>query len=211
MTSFGSRFKKLRKEKNLTQDKLAEKFFLQKSSISKYENNVHIPEIDVLQKFADFFEVSIDYLLGRSDYRTLFPKDTIEIEGFVKLPVLKVIRAGEPLYAEQNIADWEYVAKNNLPSGECFFLKVIGDSMNLSRIEEGDIVLIRKQEEVENGQVAVVIVNGEEGTIKRFYRDGQMVTLMPNSTNSGHAPRTINTKDVPVKVVGKVVQALIKF
>lgn len=65
MTSFGQRFKKLRQEKNLTQEKLAEKFFLNKSSISRYEQNKQLPEIDLLEKIADFFDVSVDYLLGR--------------------------------------------------------------------------------------------------------------------------------------------------
>lgn len=65
MNSFGQRFKKLRQEKNLTQEKLAEKFFLNKSSISRYEQDKQLPEIDLLEKIADFFDVSVDYLLGR--------------------------------------------------------------------------------------------------------------------------------------------------
>lgn len=69
METFGERFKKLRLEKRLTQDKLAEMFFLNKSSISRYENNFQIPELELLNKFAQFFEVSVDYLLGRTDIR----------------------------------------------------------------------------------------------------------------------------------------------
>lgn len=69
MTTFGERFKQLRKEKNMTQEGLAKKFFLNKSSISRYEQNKQVPEMDLLKKFADFFDVSVDYLLGRTDIR----------------------------------------------------------------------------------------------------------------------------------------------
>lgn len=69
MPTFGERFKALRKEKGLTQEKLAKHFFLNKSSISRYEKNQQMPEMDALQSFADYFEVSIDFLLGRTDLR----------------------------------------------------------------------------------------------------------------------------------------------
>ena len=64
MNTFGERFKNERKKKMLTQDELAQKFLLQKSSISRYENNKQMPETDLLKKFADFFDVSVDYLLS---------------------------------------------------------------------------------------------------------------------------------------------------
>ena len=70
LASFGQRFKELRQEKNLTQEKLAEEFFLNKSSISRYEQNKQIPETDLLEKIADYFDVSIDYLVGRSNNKT---------------------------------------------------------------------------------------------------------------------------------------------
>ncbi|SHK45556.1 helix-turn-helix domain-containing protein [Tepidibacter formicigenes] len=69
MATFGERFKLLRNEKNLTQEKLANIFFLNKSSISRYEQDKQMPEIDLLQKFADFFGVSLDYLMGKSNIR----------------------------------------------------------------------------------------------------------------------------------------------
>lgn len=67
MSTFGQRFKELRKNKGLTQETLAKNFYLNKSSISRYEQNKQLPEMDLLKKFADFFDVSIDYLLGRTD------------------------------------------------------------------------------------------------------------------------------------------------
>jgi len=70
MATFGERFKELRMEKGLTQDKLAQSFSINKSSISRYEKNAQIPENPALQAFADFFQVSMDYLLGRTDIRS---------------------------------------------------------------------------------------------------------------------------------------------
>lgn len=78
LVTFGERFKQLRNEKNLTQEQLANKFFLNKSSISRYERDKQVPEIDLLQKFADFFEVSLDYLLGRTNNRSEVLIDTQE-------------------------------------------------------------------------------------------------------------------------------------
>jgi transcriptional regulator with XRE-family HTH domain len=85
MATFGERFKLLRLEKGLTQDKLAETFFTKKSSISRYENNLQIPEIESLQKYADFFGVSIDYLLGRSNVKNPESTNLSKAEELIKV------------------------------------------------------------------------------------------------------------------------------
>jgi SOS-response transcriptional repressors (RecA-mediated autopeptidases) len=182
----GDRLKKLRDDKNLTQTELGKAFSISDATINRYEKNQRQPDTDTLNKLADYFNVTVDYLLGRSDFKSNVPDGAIKVNGFVRIPVLGVIRAGEPMYAEQNIIDYEYVATLHLPQGECFFLKVVGDSMNLSNIVEGSLVLVRVQEEVENGEIAVVLVNGDDATVKRFYKNGNTVTLMPNSTNQAH-------------------------
>lgn len=74
MATFGERFKQLRMEKGLTQEKLAREFYIRKSSISKYENNIQLPEIDTLKRYAKYFDCSIDYLLGISDIRNPYIK-----------------------------------------------------------------------------------------------------------------------------------------
>lgn len=83
--------------------------------------------------------------------------------------------------------------------------------MNLSHIVEGQLVLIRRQEEVDNGETALVLVNGEEATIKKFYKSGNMVTLMPHSSNLEHQPRVIDCKQVEVRVIGKVMGTFISL
>ena len=163
-------------------------------------------------KLAEIFNVTIDYLLGKSDNRNnviienaYLPKKTID------LPILGVVRAGEPLYAEQNLLGYSSIDASLVPSGECFYLRVKGDSMNLSNIVDGQLVMIRRQEEVENGEIALVLVDGEDATIKKFYRTNTLVTLMPNSSNPSHQPRVINLKKESLKVIGLVVGTFINF
>ena len=92
---------------------------------------------------------------------------------------------------------------------EYFGLRVGGDSMNALRINEGDIIIVRRQEEVEQGEVAVVLVDGEDATVKRFYSSDTTVTLMPQSTNPEHKPQMYDLSKTPIRVLGKVVE--VKF
>lgn len=208
----GDRLKKLRLEKGLTQIELGKQFNISHATINRYEKGVHQPDPEFINKLSEFFGVSTDYLLGRSDVqKNELPLGAYTVDKFVKIPVLGVIRAGEPIFAEQNIIGYEYMATEHVPKGESFFLRVVGDSMNLSRIVDGDLVLVRRQDEVENGEIAVVLVNGYDATIKRFYKTDTTVTLMPNSSNPEHQPIIIDSKNTMIKVIGKVVNALIKF
>jgi repressor LexA len=212
LATFGERFKELRLDKKITQDKLAQKFYIQKSSISKYENNVHIPEIESLQKFSDYFGVTVDYLLGRTDYKTTnSPQNIYNGEELVRIPVLGTIRAGKPSIVNEDIIGYEYVPSNQLQKGDCFFLRVSGDSMNLSRILDGDLVLVRRQAYVENGEIGVIIIDGENATIKRIYNSDKTFTLIPHSSNPEHNPRIIDSSKINVEIIGKVIQAIIKF
>jgi SOS regulatory protein LexA len=127
----------------------------------------------------------------------------------MEIPVLGVIRAGEPIRAEQNIIGYEYLPEDMTVGGEYFGLKVVGDSMNNSRIYNGDVVIVREQPEVNNGETAVVLVNGEDATIKKFYKTDTTVTLLPNSSNAEHQPRIIDITKTEVRVLGKVVKVVI--
>lgn len=130
------------------------------------------------------------------------------IDNLIKIPVVGVIRAGEPILAEENIIGVEYLPSDITKSGEYFGLKVVGDSMNNSKIFEDSIVIVRRQDEVENNEIAVVLVDGENATIKKFYKTDTTVTLLPNSSNPIHQPRIIDIRKTPVKVLGKVVKVI---
>ena len=78
--------------------------------------------------------------------------------------------------------------------------------MNAARIEDGDLIIVRRQEEVENGELAVVMVNNEDATVKRFYSVNSTVTLMPQSTNPKHQPQIYDLKKTKIRVLGRVVK-----
>ena len=145
--------------------------------------------------------------LGRSRIETTLPKGIDPKENIALLPVIGEIRAGQPIYAEENIIGLEPVHPDFIRSGEYFFLLVRGDSMKDSGIKDGSFVLVRKQEQVENGEIAVAMVDEENATVKRVYLNEQMnsITLQPD--NSDYAPQTYPTEYV--RIIGKVVRAII--
>ena len=115
-----------------------------------------------------------------------------------------VIAAGQPLYAEENIEGYTYY--EGVMGEEYFALKVKGDSMNAARIEEGDILIIRRQSYVENGEIAAVMVNGDNATVKKFHQEGGTVILMPMSRNPIHQPQVYDLKETKIEVLGKVIE-----
>ncbi|MCX7710057.1 MAG: helix-turn-helix domain-containing protein [Clostridia bacterium] len=130
---------------------------------------------------------------------------------FTSIPVLGVIRAGSPIVAHENIISYEYIPAEMAKGGIFFGLKVAGDSMNNSRIFDGDIILVRHQDHVENGEIAVILVDEENATIKRFFKTDSIVTLMPDSSNKDHHPRFIDITKDSLKILGKVIKVIINM
>ncbi len=131
----------------------------------------------------------------------------LDMNTFHRIPILGRISAGLPLYAEQHIEGYTLTDLNG--GAEYFALRVSGDSMNAARIQDGDILIVRRQDEVENGEVAVVMVGDDDATVKRFYATGSTVTLMPQSTNPDHQPQIYDTTKTSIRVIGKVVEVKI--
>lgn len=214
----GNRLKNLREEKDLYQKDLAKIFGISAGAIGLYENNRRTPDMELLKEMAEYFNVSTDYLLGKSDLRNPeeFYKDITEVDEdkLIKIPILGTIKAGEPILAEQNIIGYEYVEKGDDALDNCYYLKVKGDSMNKSRIEDGDLVLVHPQDYANDGDIAVVLVNGEEAVLKKVYQADNGIVLQPDSTNPKHKPIILNNNNsLPsdVKILGKVIHAKIKF
>lgn len=128
----------------------------------------------------------------------------LDLGTFHRIPILGRISAGQPLYAEQHIEGYTLTDLNG--GAEYFALRVSGDSMNAARIQDGDILIVRRQDEVENGEVAVVMVGDEDATVKRFYATESTVTLMPQSTNPAHQPQIYDISKTKIQVIGKVVK-----
>ena len=121
-----------------------------------------------------------------------------------QIPVVSQISAGLPIYSEENLIDYTYIATKNLSADkELFGLKVSGDSMD-KEFKDGDVVVVEKDSFVENGQIGVVQINGYNATVKRVrYKDDQLI-LLPESNNNEHLPQVYNSSD-DVKIIGRVV------
>ena len=151
----------------------------------------------------------VGYDVPMEESSNVLPADAEPYKPTGYMPVLGRVAAGLPIYAEENIE--EYIACDFPNSEDYFALKVKGDSMNAAGINEGDYVIVRKQDIVDNGDIAVVLVNGDEATVKRFSRTDNTVVLTPQSMNPAHQVQIYDTKDVPVRVLGKVVESRHKY
>lgn len=202
---FGDRLKSLRKFSNYTQKELGEKINVSGRVIGYYESNDRFPDKETLTNIADFFDVSIDYLLGRTNIKKESEVvDKIEIDTIAKVPVIGTVRAGLGGIAEEELIGYEYVYNNLKAIKDCFYLKVKGDSME-PRIAEGDLALVQKQSDINSGDLAVVIVNGDEGVIKKVIKRENSIEL--HSFNPYYPIRIFRGEELEiVSIMGKVLE-----
>ena len=173
---FSEELKKLRKQKNLTQQKLADALGIAKSTISMYENGNREPDCETSEAIADYFNVRLDDLLGRKNpFSSNLPNNIIPIPKMKKIPLLGTIAWGEPILATENIDCYIGVDES---SDATFALRCKGDSMITARIFDGDVVYIRPQPDVENGEIAAVLI-GNDATLKKVYKAPNKLTLSP--------------------------------
>lgn len=195
----------LRKNAHITQEKFAAQIGVARSTIAMYETNKSEPDFAVIQKIADYFNVSVDYLLDRET-----PLSSNQGRG-VKIPVYGEIAAGIPIEAIEDIIDFEEITPELAASGEFLALSIKGDSM-APRIQNGDVVIIRRQETVENGDIAAVMVNGDSATLKRVKPDANGLWLLP--LNPAFTPLFYTKKECaekPVRILGKMIELRAKF
>ena len=198
-----NRIKNLREECRMTQQELADKIDGAKSTIAMYEKGDRKPSLEVLIKLSEIFNCSIDYMMGKSDVRKDISNSNTR---YFFCPVYGRIAAGQPNWAEECIEsripiDPELM--NIINPEECFFLRVNGESMN-KEIQNGSYALIRKTDYVENGEIAVVLVNGFDATIKKFSKQDDLVILEPMSTDPTFTTQVYG-KDTEIKVIGKYI------
>lgn len=182
----------------LTQEELGQLVGLKKAAIYKYENGLlSNPKRSLIEKLAKIFNVSPAYLLGIDSPRT---------KG-IRIPILGRVVAGVPLEAIEDIEGYEEITPAMARKGEYFALRVRGKSME-PFIIEGDIVIVRKQAEVETGEIAIVLVNGDEATVKeiKIHEDGLMLIGKNVAVYSPHFYNRKQIEELPVQIIGKVVE-----
>ena len=172
--NFYNTFVQLCQEKGISPSAAAEAVGINKSNVTAWKKEGYSPRNDALQKIADYFEVSADFLLGKTNVR----RDPF-IPVNATIPVLGFIRAGHPILAEENIIGYDFADVKN--PEEYFYLSVTGDSMTGAGIRHGSRVLVHRQSYAENGQIVVCRINGADATLKRFKQQGDMVLLLPEN------------------------------
>ena len=182
-SNIGENIKSLRKKANLTQNELSKKVNKSESTIRMWELGYSEPDIDTLQILSSIFETPIDYITGNAKSNT-FNYSTLP--GYIpyktqKIPFIGNIACGKPIFAEEDFNGY-IDAIEGIQADFC--LQAKGDSMINARILDGDIVFIKKQETVYNGEIAVVIIE-DEATLKRvyYYPDKNTLILKPENSN----------------------------
>ena len=212
-----SNIQKARKKAGLTQTELGRIIHVAPAAISQWENGITKPSNDNIVLLSEALSVSADYLLGRSDTPYDIPRPAPSTDHSVWIPIVGRIAAGLPTEAIEDIPstadldEWEEIDAKMARSGEYIALRIRGKSME-PRFVEGDVVIIRRQPDCESGDIAVVIVNGDEGTVKRIKKERGGMWILP--LNPAFEPvfySDAQIKSLPVHIFGKVVELRAKF
>lgn len=208
MTITSIRLQELRKARGYSQQDVASLIGVGRTTYLKYENGDNRPTRK-LNELARLFNVSTDYLLGLTDTPneslTQPLSQSLSKERGVRIPVLGRVVAGIPIEAIEEVIDWEEIPQKMAATGKFFALRVCGHSMEPT-ILEGDVVIVRQQEDVDSGDIAIVLVNGDEATVKRVKKQKDGITLIATNTSvyEPHFYSNQEIHDLPVRVVGKV-------
>jgi len=196
------KIKELRKSKRMTQAELAKKLGIAVTSVSSWERGANKPLMDKIEIMSILFDVPISYFFND------LPTNITPLTNVSKIPILGEIACGEPILAEENIEGYMDEVAELLPTGTLFYLHCKGDSMEPT-IRNGSYVLVRQQPEVEDGEIAAVLVNGNtEATLKRVKHQGNIIMLMPD--NPAYSPYII-TEDNPARIIGRALEVKFKL
>lgn len=196
--------KVLRTKANQTQADVAKAIGVDRTTYAKYESGASEPSIEMIQRMAKHYNVSVSYIMGEVE--------ASDSSRYIRIPVLGRVAAGIPIDAIEEIIDYEDISVETATSGaEYFGLQIKGDSME-PKISDGDIVIVRKQPDVDSGEIAVVLVNGNDATVKKIKKSSAGITLIAN--NPAYDPMFYSNEDVeklPVAILGRVVELRAKI
>jgi len=194
-----SNLKKLLKEHNLNQRQLATIAGVSESTVGKWTLGKSTPRMGAVQKIADHFGIPKSEILTEDN-----PINLHETVGrTVQIPVLGKIACGDPIFVAENFSEYRTELADNVPPGNITFLKADGDSMEPT-IPDQAYVMIREQPDVESGEIAAVLVNGDsEATLKRVRKQGDTVMLIPDNPDYD---TLVITEDYPARIIGKAVK-----
>ncbi|RKI38170.1 XRE family transcriptional regulator [bacterium D16-51] len=211
------RFLELLEEKGVKTAAVAKETNIHPSTFSDWKKGKSSPKLDKLHKIADYFGVNVDWISGKSDFKTFDDFALIQSqvqeyeEGSFRIPVLGEVAAGEPIFVQEHYIGYENVPTATAKRGHLFGLIIKGNSMS-PRIAEGDTVIVRQQDDAETGDIVIVSVNGEYATCKRLMKYAEGISLI--SFNPEYKPITFTNEEIetiPVKIIGKVIENRQKY
>lgn len=205
LEKFAKRFSDLIKNSNYDVPKLAEMLGLKsKSTIYRYMNGDMAPKIPTVKYASEIFNVNPLWLMGYDVPMKINNKIDELGNPVVEVPILGTVKAGYDYLAQENWIGTIDISKKLAETGEFFALKIHGDSMFPVFIEN-DTVVVRKQDDFENGDIIVALINGEEATVKKGKKSDNSILLQPLNTN--YEPLIFTKeemKTIPVKIIGIV-------
>ena len=202
MARFSDRLRELRNAKDLSQSDFAKQLGISKSSVNMYERGEREPNFKMLEQIADYFNVDMDYLLGKSNIRSKndIDKYLLPLPPMKEWKVIGGTACGSPLHRE---LEETIMAPANIDADRVF--RCVGDSMIGAHIFDGDLVFVKTGEFVEDGRIGVVRIE-DEYTLKRIYRGENYLEL--RSENPKYPPIIIRGEQENAEIVGKAVQFL---
>lgn len=217
--TFANRLQKAMNLKNMKQVDLVEKTNIDKSLISNYLKGKYKAKQDNLYLLAKILNVSEAWLMGYDVPMERNSEDILNKIGAIpildidvtNIPLLGTVKAGYDYLAQENIIDYISFKVDGTDKENYYALNVVGDSMT-PLFDDGDTVIVHKQDDFENGDNCVVLINGEEATIKKVYKDNIGIEL--KAVNPYYPPRLFSKKDIkdlPVKIIGVVEKSIRNF
>lgn len=217
--TLGDIIKRYRNDHALSMDAFSERSGISKAYISLLEKNRHpktgkeiSPSIQCIRQAAQGMNMDFDDLFalldGKVEVNT--PQQSQAIQAR-KIPVLGRVAAGIPINAITEIIDTEEISEDTAKTGDFFALQIQGDSME-PKISNGDVVIVRQQDDAETGDTVIALINGDDAVCKRLRKYKEGLELI--STNPSYAPLYFDEetiKNKPVKIIGKVVELRAKF
>lgn len=194
------RLKELRKAAKLSQTELAKIFNVAQNTLSNWENGNRMIDMATAVEISKFFNVSVDYLLGRDEV------PSSQSASGTWVPVLGNVQAGIPVETVQDILDYEDISNITKDPSDYFALKIKGNSME-PRLCAGDVVIVKKQASAQDGDIVIALVNGDEATVKKFKKRPEGVMLIPlNPQFDTMFYSNDEIEKLPVSILGKVIE-----
>lgn len=188
----------------MNQADLANRLSVNKSVVSSWLSGSRYPRMNTMEKIANIFNIEkSDLIEDKSEKET-----TSHHTKGIRIPVLGRVAAGIPIEAITDVDDWEEIPQSMAKNGEYFALKIKGESMS-PKLQPGDVVIVKKQNDVDTGDTAIVLVNGNDATVKQIKKTEAGIMLVGLNVEV-YQPHFYSNKEIdelPVQIIGKVIES----